>query len=127
MDIPAKNAQFQVRLRIPNFSTISALNGRNLRYPGIPGFSRSHGLWALDLVFCQAWPSGYVPFPLECWPRSGSVLKHCGKEEASAAAGWWVCLLQATLAVVSQVIQDVSSGLVGACQNMEQLTVASWQ
>ena len=26
-----------------------------------------------------------------------------------------------------QVIQDVSSGLVGACQKMEQLTVASWQ
>ena len=41
-------------------------------------------------VFCQAWPSGYVPFPMECWPRSGSVLKHCGKEEApSATGGGW--------------------------------------
>lgn len=61
---------------------------------------------ATGIESAKAWPSGYVPFPMECWPRSGSVLKHCGKEE---------------------VIQDVSSGLVGACQNMEQLTVPLYE
>ena len=45
----------------------------------------------------QAWPSGWVPFPLECWPRSGNELGKCRQHQVVPAEGHCSNLQQITV------------------------------
>ncbi|CAJ1344309.1 unnamed protein product [Effrenium voratum] len=66
--------------------------------PSFPGATR--------IESAEAWPSGRVPFPLECWPHTAGVLKGCG---------------------TAQVLQTLDHGLAANCRNLEEVSVPLYQ
>eukprot|EP00913_Durusdinium_trenchii_P021910 g20588.t1 len=39
------------------------------------------------IASAQAWPSGWVPFPMECWPQAGRLLERCEKQQVLQSPG----------------------------------------